>query len=259
MNEGIIYFGLLNTLAEIKLVKTEYMEARSIHSQIMQTCSRAKSPFNLAFAQVNIAHIDVIVGAERNEVLRTLDSSRSLFKDVPTGIAYCNLVQADLEVREGNLATAKSVYEQNFRSFYGKDSNIIAFCLERLGDVTKWGPSSLNWTSSWTIVFLAQAVKLHKKREIYQALQYLGDIFRLECDTSAAMSLFALSLHGFSQMDIHRSKGECLERIADIMSEKGDKAGAVKLSTEAHALFEKSLQGNNVSQMDVANTGQNVA
>jgi hypothetical protein len=64
--------------------------------------------------------------------------------------------------------------------------------------------------SSWTTVYLAHSIKFKEKLGINKALQFLGDIFLVQADEDTAVSLFSAALEGFTYMDVHRSRAECM-------------------------------------------------
>ncbi|KAJ7629007.1 hypothetical protein FB45DRAFT_1059633 [Roridomyces roridus] len=251
ITEGIAVMSLMNAEAEITLLKTEYGAAREIQAEIVSRSSAERTPFSLAFAQLNIASIDSIIGASSDEVLKNINGARSLFRTVtvPTGLAYCDMVEADLNLREGNFVAARSVLEKNFVAYYGKSSDFTMYCLERLGDPTPWG-SRERVSSTWTFVFMAQAAQAGRKLELLVALRCLGDVFVSVADTRTGEYLFRVALDGFARMDIHRRRAECLQRLGDIFVARGDRVGAVEVWKEARSLFERSMQFKNVDQID---------
>ncbi|KAJ7620760.1 hypothetical protein DFH06DRAFT_1341447 [Mycena polygramma] len=64
------------------------------------------------------------------------------------------------------------------------------------------------------------------------------------------MSLFIVALEGFTYMDVHRSRGECMLRLGDIFKGRGDLLKAVELWDTARPLFERSSQAKQVKEID---------
>ncbi|KAJ7626168.1 hypothetical protein FB45DRAFT_869259 [Roridomyces roridus] len=248
ITEGLVHMALKNTSAELVLIKTEYNLARSIQLEIVDKTSPEKGPFNLAFAHANLAHIDIMTGAEGPQVLEHVEKSRSLFTalKVLAGLAYCDLLEADLELRDGNPVTVRAVFMRILNTYRGKNKDVTTYCLERLADPVHWGGSA----SDWTTIFVAHATLSGNKLQICEALRRLGDIFLLENDVDTARSVFQAALDGFTQMDIHRSRGECLQRLGDIQSLKEDSQGAIQFWKQARASFEQSFQAKSVKQID---------
>ncbi|KAJ7712372.1 hypothetical protein B0H16DRAFT_1813538 [Mycena metata] len=85
---------------------------------------------------------------------------------------------------------------------------------------------------------------------IYKALQFLGDVSLREQDEVTATSLFTLALGGFTKMDVHRSRAECMIRLGDISNKHGDFLKALELWKQARPLFERSSQAKQVQHID---------
>jgi hypothetical protein len=104
--------------------------------------------------------------------------------------------------------------------------------------------------SSWATVYLAHSLKFKEKLGINKALQFLGDIFLAQGDEDMAVSLFIVALEGFTYMDVHCSRAECMLRLGDISKRCGDLLKAGEFWEMARSLFERSSQGNQVEQVD---------
>ncbi|KAJ7863009.1 hypothetical protein B0H13DRAFT_2565672 [Mycena leptocephala] len=124
----------------------------------------------------------------------------------------------------------------------------MAYCLERLGNFSCWG--FLEEMSSQTTVFLVYSVRQKKKLEIHKALQFLGDAFLAQDDEHTAINLFTVALEGFTYMDVHRSRAECMLQLGDISKGHGVLLKAVELWKTARPLFEKSSQAKQVEKID---------
>jgi hypothetical protein len=104
--------------------------------------------------------------------------------------------------------------------------------------------------SSWTAVYLVNSLQRKEKLGIYKAFQFLGDIFLLQNDEHTAISLFTVALEGFTQMDVHRSRAECMLHLGDISRGDGDLLKAVEFWEAARPLFERSSQAKQVENID---------
>jgi hypothetical protein len=104
--------------------------------------------------------------------------------------------------------------------------------------------------SSWTTVYLAHSIKFKEKLGINKALQFLGNIFLAQADKDTAVSLFGIALEGFTYMDVHHSRAECMLRLGDVAKEHGDLLKAVEFWDAARPLFERSSQGKQVELID---------
>ncbi|KAJ7922683.1 hypothetical protein B0H13DRAFT_1865535 [Mycena leptocephala] len=114
--------------------------------------------------------------------------------------------------------------------------------------------------SSWTTVFLAHSIIRKEKLGIYKAFQFLGDVFLSQNDEHTAISLFTVALEGFTEMDVHRSRAECMLQLRDISMGHGDLLKAVEFWERARPLFERSSQAKQVHCIDerVANINEDV-
>ncbi|KAJ7889999.1 hypothetical protein B0H13DRAFT_1887763 [Mycena leptocephala] len=111
MSGGVLDHMLRRTQAEAHLMTSEYVEARRIHTEIVNTTSADQHIQSYAYALLNIAAIDVIIGATEDEVHQNLDRARTMFYNVnqkyTTDVIFCDLILADLELRERNFSRAQ--------------------------------------------------------------------------------------------------------------------------------------------------------
>jgi tetratricopeptide (TPR) repeat protein len=246
MSGGQLDHSLMTTQAEIHKLKSEYVVAYSIHSRILQETSADQDFYTYGLALLNVAEINVAICAPKDDVQRNCDAAKKIFK---TGaeVIMCDTILADLYLREGNMLEAKTLFERCINVSSG-DSEIMAYCLERLGNFSCWG--FLEEMSSQTTVFLVYSVRQKKKLEIHKALQFLGDAFLAQDDEHTAINLFTVALEGFTYMDVHRSRAECMLQLGDISKGHGDLLKAVELWKTARPLFEKSSQAKQVEKID---------
>jgi hypothetical protein len=94
------------------------------------------------------------------------------------------------------------------------------------------------------------SLKLKEKLGIHKALQFLGDGFLACDDEQTAISLFTVALEGFTGMDIHQSRAECIVRLGDISNGHSDILTALELWEKARSLFERSSQTKQVQYID---------
>ncbi|KAJ7715197.1 hypothetical protein B0H16DRAFT_1477608 [Mycena metata] len=195
-----------------------------------------------------MADIEVAMGTTKNEIQRKISTAQTTFK-MSGAVKFstvCDMVQADLNLREGDMST--SLFCKCLKAMWGKDTEVVGYCLERLGDVRRWEQGYHE--SSWSIVLLAYSLKQKEKLRIHKGLQFIGDIFFQENDETTAISLFRLALQGFTLMDVHRSRAECMIRLGDISKKNGDLLKALELWEMARPLFECSLQTKQVQAID---------
>jgi tetratricopeptide (TPR) repeat protein len=249
MSGGTLEHHLMNTQAEIHNLKSEYVDARNIYSKTLQQTSGEKASYIYSAALRNVAEIDVSTGAPKEDVQKNCDTARELFRGAGyvREVTTCDMILADLYLREQNLQAAKTLFEQCPKLSL-RNSQIMTYCLERLGDASRWGTHDLG--SSWTTVFLVHSLRQKEKLGIHKALQFLGDMFLAQDDEHTAISLFTVALEGFTCMDVHRSRAECMLRLGDISKRHGDLLKAVELWETARPLFERSSQAKQIQHID---------
>jgi tetratricopeptide (TPR) repeat protein len=103
---------------------------------------------------------------------------------------------------------------------------------------------------SWPTVLLAHSLKSKQKLGIYQGLQFIGDIVLAQDDEDTAIALFTVALEEFTEMDVHRSKAECMLRLGDICKQRNNYREAVEHWNTARPLFERSSQVKQVENID---------
>ncbi|KAJ7466325.1 hypothetical protein FB451DRAFT_1178474 [Mycena latifolia] len=253
---GSLYTNILQDLADAQFLKSEYAEARNIHKQFARDAA-AQEPHYYAWALLNIAQLDIIIGASKQDVLSNLEKAMALldahrygYYDVMTAKIYCNIVLGQLHLREGEILTAKGILQTCFESTWGNDTQGALSCMECFANICHWPEHDFNWAASWTVVYLGYANKLGDKIALHRALQFLGDVFQTEGDHATSTSLFTVALEGFTWMDIHCSRAECMLRLGDLGKGHGDVLKAIELWKTARPLFERSSQGKQVIQID---------
>ncbi|KAJ7676893.1 hypothetical protein DFH06DRAFT_1428772 [Mycena polygramma] len=240
---------IMSSQAEVHKLKSEYTEAQNIQQQICQdTC--VTQPQHYAFALLNVTEIDIALDVPKDAVQRNIHSIRKICSTMThrRGLAICDILLADLTLREGDLLVAKAFFSEYLNRSVGKDAEITLYCLERLGDVSCWDPSTE--TSTWATLSLVFSLKLKVKLFTYKALLSLGQIFHRQADKDTAISLFNVALEGFTYMDVHRSRAECMLHLGDIYKGRGDLLKAVELWDTARPLFERSSQGKQVKKIN---------
>ncbi|KAJ7731749.1 hypothetical protein B0H16DRAFT_1582917 [Mycena metata] len=162
----------------------------------------------------------------------------------------CDITQADLNLRDGDMSA--TLFLKCLQAGWGKYSEAMSFCLERLANINCWEGSH---PTSWPTVYLAHSLKVKERLGIYKALQFLGDVFLQEEDEVTATSLFTVALRGSTEMDVHRSRAECMLRLGGISNKHGDFLKALELWEGARPLFERSLQAKQVQDIEARLVG----
>jgi tetratricopeptide (TPR) repeat protein len=193
--------------------------------------------------------IGICLGISKEEMQKNLDVAASAYKAVGfnIGVAMCDTVSASVLLHYGDTAAAKALFQRCLKLFSGH-SAITSYCLEQLSDMSRWHAAP-DWQPSWPTVFLVHSLKSRQKLGIHQALQYIGDVALAE-DEDMAINLFTTALEGFTDMDVHRSRAECMLRLGDICRQHNNLSEAVEHWTTARALFKRSSQGKQVEDID---------
>jgi tetratricopeptide (TPR) repeat protein len=249
MSGGSIDHGFMIGLAAVHLNKSEYAEAGSIYTQILEEVSMEQDPYRHALALFNLAEIHVQIDVPQDDVQRAIDVAKSMFNTIGDQRLEigCDIVQAQLHLREQDFQRAKAILQDSIRISWGKHSDNVVDCLKELGDIGRWGATE--GMSSWTIMLLIYSLKLKQNLGICKALQFLGVAFLTWGDEDTAMSLFSVALDGFTGLDVHRSRGECMVQIGDIYKRYGHSVKAVECWQTARPLLEKSSQVKQVEHI----------
>jgi tetratricopeptide (TPR) repeat protein len=242
----------MNIEAEVHLLKSEYAEARNIHTQVIQRTSPHQDGYNHAYGLLHLAEIDVMTGTGQFELHQSLDKIKVMLKGLgePRPMYHCELILANLNLREMDTISARTVFQQCLNSARKIDAQDVLYALERLGNTSRWPVADFSWASRWTVIYLAYANKIHNKLALHNALQFLGDVFLTQGYEDTAYSLFTVALDGFTFMDVHCSRAQCMLRLGDILDSRGDSGKAFELWKEAQKLFERSLQAKDVVEID---------
>ncbi|KAJ7880648.1 hypothetical protein B0H13DRAFT_2541327 [Mycena leptocephala] len=247
MSGGEMDYALLNSQVGIHEDKTEYAEAYNILTEILN--STELGPYRHAITLINLAALEIRMGTVTEVVQRRSEEAKAKFKEVGYTrlLDWCDTILADLDLREGNILPAKETFQETLKSSRGKDEELVTYCLDRLGDGRHWGNQDM---STWTTVFFIHALKTKYNLPIHKALQFLADVFLGLDDHDTATSLLTLALDGFTHMDIHRSKAECMVRFAHISQTRGDCSRALEFLEAARPLFARSSQEKEIVLVD---------
>jgi tetratricopeptide (TPR) repeat protein len=254
---GWLETNIKGTRAEVHLLKSEYTDAKKIHTQSLQLSNQ--DPFTYAFTWLNIAQIDVMLGTGTEEVQQNLNEAKSILCAMKYfyGITWCGMVLADLKLGEDDTISAEHLLQDCLNSTWQRHTDAVSFCLERFADRSSWCAAEL--TSTWHAVYLGYAKQSKDKLALHKALLFLGDAAISQEDDRTAHTLFTVALEGFVCMDVHHSRAQCLLRLGDLASKQGNLSEAATLWTEARPLFERSSQAKAVEHIDarLAELGDN--
>jgi tetratricopeptide (TPR) repeat protein len=211
MSKGHIDHRIMSIQAQVHRYKSEYIEAHNINTLVLEETSMEQDTINHGYALLLDALIDTFLCVSKEGIQKKLDVATGIFssKKFDIGAAMCDSISAILLLNQGNTVAAKLLLEKCLEAFYGHHSAMTSHCLELLSDMSRWH-NAPNWQPSWPTVFLVHSLKLNQKLGIYQALQFIGDVALVQNDENMAISLFTTALEGFTHMDVHRSRAECM-------------------------------------------------
>ncbi|KAJ7233076.1 hypothetical protein C8J57DRAFT_1578277 [Mycena rebaudengoi] len=250
--QSALDLSILNLQAEIHLIKSEYLESRRLQVTIISSCQATS--YDGILANLNMAIIDIATGADSKIIHQNLDITWSHLKALYGYIGrYMSLVAelatAELCLRDGAIGLANAMFEKCFVSSLNIQQDLTLLCAERLGDLST-GMNDIPTTLRWTGIFLGLALKSKDKCQTMQAFRCLGQIFSAQGDDETALSLFNVALDGFTFMDVHHWRADCMVRIADILNNCGEVIKAIELWKTARPLFERSSQMRDVIKID---------
>jgi hypothetical protein len=237
--------------AEICLLRTEYPEARRYHVGLAGS-SDVPSVMT-AWSYFGVALIDSAIGADPDLIRRNVDIAADQFTTslaFPMGASLCNVVYADLHLREGNPDLARTLLEESFLAMREKLGEGVIECLERLAELSNW-MDDINTTLQWATVFLTWSLKAKNRLATMKALRCLGDIFAAHDEADTALTLFEVALEGFTLMGVHGCRGECMVRMSSIFEKRRNIDQSVSLLRAARPLFERSSQMGKVKCIDL--------
>ncbi|KAJ7715749.1 hypothetical protein B0H16DRAFT_1701595 [Mycena metata] len=215
LSQGDLNYTLMNCQAEVHEYKSEYADTHNLWGQLLQTY-QAGGLYYEGFSLMNIAGVEVPMGVSCEVIQEKICASQTIFNKIggqTMMLIICDVIQADLNLREGDMSC--SLFCKCLKAVLGQFSDIAK---EKLG--------------------------------IYKALQFIGDVHIMQNDELTAVSLFTVALAGFTYMDVHRSRAECMIRLGDMAKKNGDLLKALELWETAKPLFQCSSQAKRVQDID---------
>jgi tetratricopeptide (TPR) repeat protein len=243
-------YSVLSTMAEAYYQKSEYAEARKIYMDMENAISDQELPTAHALAILSTTRIDIMIGESTDHILQIVDNAKRIFvaKGSFCNLVMCDIILANLELQRGNAAMAKLLLCQSFKTRCCK--RLITASVEELANLNNWGISDIDWVSGWATIFLGYALKYEDKFATHKALCNLGDIFMADGDLNTAFGLFTVALEGFTWMDVHQSRAECMLRLGKISQHRGRLEEAIAFWKAAGPLFERSSQAKDVAHIN---------
>ncbi|KAJ7926037.1 hypothetical protein B0H13DRAFT_2565702 [Mycena leptocephala] len=235
---------LMTIEADLYQLKTEYSNGRRIQEAMLCSTSAVLSSIPQASVRLNIAFLDIVTGASIDVVSRNLDAATTVFgtAQYQRGLCYCDYCHAELLFREGDATWARVEYIRIFAAARDNDKVLACYCLARLADPSNPVHEDME-CERWAIVFLAYALRPQARSRlmVHQALRRLGDVLVGQGADDAALSVLTVALEGFTQMDVHQSRAECMRTIGDVYVGAETWQGR-EMWDAAQPLFERSEQ-----------------
>ncbi|KAF8144890.1 hypothetical protein K438DRAFT_569505 [Mycena galopus ATCC 62051] len=238
--------------------KTEYIEAQGIINQMLQPPMAEQDPHNYAVVMLNSAEIGVSIGKPADDIRAALGETRNMYAElrIQRGPIYCDVIEADLLLREGDFPGASTLFQECVRSSWGNTEEVLLFALEKLADANRWSSQTPDFT--WTVIYFIQAHKTKSILPLYKALRCLGEISLLNGDENTAHCLFTLALEGTTAMGIHCDRAQCMLRLGDLAERRTEFVHAMELWSAARPLFERSLQAPYIAEVDARLSGRHL-
>ncbi|KAF8170000.1 hypothetical protein K438DRAFT_1854597, partial [Mycena galopus ATCC 62051] len=249
MSRSALAHDIILAQAEIHLLKSEYTEARHLFCQVTETSSAEDNSVVYASSLLNVGSIDIMMGLDKENIYHKLQVAQEILRrDSPTDFPACGTVQAVIELRDEKFDSAKAKFQECLCLSWGKNPQAENFCLEQLANIKAW-PTNMGGYK-WPIIYLASAAKVKAKLDLHKALLFLGDVVSANHDENSAANLYQVALAGFTQMDVHRSRAQCMLRLGDLASKHGCTSEAISFWEAARPLFERASQTEDVAQID---------
>jgi predicted negative regulator of RcsB-dependent stress response len=210
-----------------------------------------KNVVSYATSLLNIVQIDMMIEGDAQIAYQNLNEAKGSFSRIQSssGILHCNIIQADMELREEKFELAKAKFLECLHLTWGVDNEAGLFFLDRLGDVKAW-QASIGLCYKWPVIYLGYDYKSKDKLVLHKALICLGDIFITKNDKETAANLYTVALEGFTHMNVHHGRAQCMIHLGDLAKQQGHTSEAVVCWKAARPLFEQSLQAKNVVKID---------
>ncbi|KAJ6470409.1 hypothetical protein C8R45DRAFT_937326 [Mycena sanguinolenta] len=236
--------------AEVYLLKSEYSQAQTMFRDLTNMTSLYQNGLLYVNALLNITYIDIQVN-EPAEIVwsgfnRAVEISSTF--GCPDDIVSYTAVKAVMELREHKSDLADMHFKECLDFCQGGNAWLQSFCLEHLANIRAWPATGIQ--SRWPVVYLSFSSRSKDKLALHKALLFLGDIFLANNDEDTAFTLYTVALEGFTCMDVHRSRAQCMLRLGDLKHKHGNIAAAVVHWNSARPLFEQSLQAKDIIQID---------
>ncbi|KAJ6477714.1 hypothetical protein C8R45DRAFT_1157637 [Mycena sanguinolenta] len=246
MSGGVLDCQVRLQQAKIHLLKSEYTKAQSKFSDIGQTAFQTQQLTQYANASLNIAYIDIQIGAATADIWKNLSTAGKIYRSRDSYYeSVAKMFEACMYLKENTFELARLAFQE---CLHTPITDRQSFCLEHLANIKAW-PTTIE-QSSWPMIYLGFAYKVKEKLALHKALLFVGDVFIASQDESTAFVLYTVALEGFKHMDVHQKQAECMLRLGDLAHAHGNTLAAIAHWKTARLLFERSSQMKDIAQID---------
>jgi hypothetical protein len=243
------YLVLLDLRAQNHFRKSEYIEGRQLHSQIVNKTSPACWPISHANSLSSIAYLDVLTQQGVDQILANASAAKVVYATHGSSSIFCTYVTAELALSRGDTEAARSALVDCLWKGRGFQTDLAGLCLASLADA-KNGMHQTADTLCWAVSFLGFAQKIKDPWSTLHALRRLADLYTIMGDEENALNIFHAVLEGATKMDIHRLRAECMVGIGDILNRRGESMQAKEIWAGARPLFVRSSQMKDVAAVE---------
>ncbi|KAJ7874636.1 hypothetical protein B0H13DRAFT_1894461 [Mycena leptocephala] len=208
------YLDHLDLQADIHTQKTEYLEARRPHAEIVKKTSPTCSPWYHANSLFNMVQLDILTQRKVTDIGAHLEAAEAVYAVLgrPKGVAF-SWLSAELDLYRGDIISGRAALIVVLSRRGWTRPDILQQCLAALGDPR------------------------HRMHGTSDTFEWVVTMFG---DEEMALVLYHAGLQGGTTMDVHRLRAECMVGIGDILNRRGGLIQAKEMWEGAHPPFLRS-------------------
>ncbi|KAJ7722620.1 hypothetical protein B0H16DRAFT_1737666 [Mycena metata] len=227
---------LKERLGNLHLQKTEYLEAKVLLEEVVESRHSCRPHDNIK-AYTDLAEVGIAMNLDPVLVLKSLAIARTQItrRQLIHGQLGCDIIAADLSLRDGDLISTKRVFEDCLPQFHRHDPRTL-FCAERLADISHRFSDRVQ-EIRWNGVCVALAFRHSNRLGAMNALRQFAALLDALEDQATALALLSVVLAAFEAAGAHQRVGECRMHIASIWESRGELLLAIDFLTAARPAF----------------------
>ncbi|KAJ7907618.1 hypothetical protein B0H13DRAFT_2501480 [Mycena leptocephala] len=234
------YLEILDVRADVGFRKSEYLEARQLHAQIVEKTSPTCSQWYHANSLCFIAQLDILMEGKVTDIVSNAKAAENVYVSFGSRrILFCSWLTAELKLQRGDIDSARADVLDCLSKSRGIYPDLPQFCLAALADPAHRMHGVMD-TFRWAMISLAFVQKKKDPVGAVNALRSIADLYSIMYEEDTALNLFHAALEGGTKMDIHRLRAQCMVGIGDIMLRRGDPMQAREMWGAAQPLFIRS-------------------